>query len=189
MIYYVQDTQGGIHETQFHVWLVKHPAALHSVLCTPSLLPPKTTLLDHFHLNMNFELFFQVVWGLPCYSLSCGCLCDPGHMFPKFLAEVRFCSWATVWLSEKRSGSVIIIRSSHRGSVVTNLNSIHEDAVQSLALLSGLMTRHCCELWCRSKTQLGSGIAVLRCRPAAAALIQPVAWELPYAMGAALKRQ
>ena len=29
----------------------------------------------------------------------------------------------------------------------------------------------------------------LWCRPAAAALIQPVAWELPYAMGAALKKK
>ena len=60
--------------------------------------------------------------------------------------------------------------------------------VQSLALLSGL----------------GSGVAVscgighrrcsdptllwLWCRPAAIALIQPVAWELPYAANAALKK-
>ena len=29
----------------------------------------------------------------------------------------------------------------------------------------------------------------LWCRPADAALIQPLAWELPYAMGEALKRQ
>ena len=29
----------------------------------------------------------------------------------------------------------------------------------------------------------------LWCRPAATALIQPLAWELPYAEGAALKRQ
>ena len=32
--------------------------------------------------------------------------------------------------------------------------------VQSLASLSGLRIRCCCELWCRSQTQLGSGIAV-----------------------------
>ena len=32
--------------------------------------------------------------------------------------------------------------------------------VQSLALLSGLMTRRCRELWCRSKMRLGSGVAV-----------------------------
>ena len=32
--------------------------------------------------------------------------------------------------------------------------------VQSLASLSGLRIRHCRELWCRSQTQLGSGVAV-----------------------------
>ena len=42
--------------------------------------------------------------------------------------------------------------------------------VQSLALLSGLRIQRCCELWCR---------------PAATALIQPLAWESLYAVGAA----
>ena len=32
--------------------------------------------------------------------------------------------------------------------------------VPSLALLSGLRIRCCCELWCRSQTQLGSSVAV-----------------------------
>ena len=32
--------------------------------------------------------------------------------------------------------------------------------VQSLASLSGLRIRRCCELWCRSQTQLESPIAV-----------------------------
>ena len=32
--------------------------------------------------------------------------------------------------------------------------------VQSLALLGGLRMQHCCELWCRSQTQLGSSVAV-----------------------------
>ena len=32
--------------------------------------------------------------------------------------------------------------------------------VRSLALLSGLRMQHCRELWCRSQTWLGSGIAV-----------------------------
>ena len=54
--------------------------------------------------------------------------------------------------------------------------------VQPLALLSGLRIQYCPELWCGSQTWLGSGIAV------AVALIQPLAWELPYAMGVALKR-
>ena len=53
--------------------------------------------------------------------------------------------------------------------------------VQSLAMLSGLRIRCCHELWCRSKTWLGSGVAV--------ALIRPLAWEPPYAVGAALERQ
>ena len=46
--------------------------------------------------------------------------------------------------------------------------------VQSLASPSGLRIWHCCELWCRL---------------AAAALIWPLAWELPYATGVALKRK
>ena len=32
--------------------------------------------------------------------------------------------------------------------------------LRSLASLSGLRIQHCCELWCRLQTQLGSGIAV-----------------------------
>ena len=32
--------------------------------------------------------------------------------------------------------------------------------IQSLALLSGLRIRRCCELWCRLQVQVGSGIAV-----------------------------
>ena len=56
--------------------------------------------------------------------------------------------------------------------------------VQSPAFLSGLRFRHCCELWCRSQTKLGRGVAVV----AAAALIRPLAWELSYAACAALKK-
>ena len=46
--------------------------------------------------------------------------------------------------------------------------------VQTLASLSGLRILHCHKLWCR---------------PAAAVPIRPLAWELPYATGVALKRQ
>ena len=58
--------------------------------------------------------------------------------------------------------------------------------VRSLALLSGLRIRRSCELCCRSQTRLGSHTpeAVV----AAATPIGPLAWELPYAAGAALKR-
>ena len=45
--------------------------------------------------------------------------------------------------------------------------------VWSLASLRGLWIWHCCELWCRL---------------AATAPIRPLAWESPYAMGAALKK-
>ena len=37
--------------------------------------------------------------------------------------------------------------------------------------------------------QLGSGIAVAVARPEATAPVRPLAWEPPYAMGVALKRQ
>ena len=46
--------------------------------------------------------------------------------------------------------------------------------VRSLALLSGLRIWCCCEVGCR---------------PAAIAPIGPLAWEPPYASGAALKRK
>ena len=60
---------------------------------------------------------------------------------------------------------------------------------RSLDLLSGL--RHGHDLWCRSQTRLGSCIimAVVCTKPVASALIRPLAWEPPYASGAALKRQ
>ena len=45
--------------------------------------------------------------------------------------------------------------------------------VRSLTLLSGLKIWHCRELWCR---------------PATTALIRPLAWEPPYAKGAALEK-
>ena len=57
----------------------------------------------------------------------------------------------------------LIIRkmwSSHQGSVERNLTSIHEDAGLILASFSGLRIPSCHELWCRSKTQLGAGVAV-----------------------------
>ena len=41
-----------------------------------------------------------------------------------------------------------------------NLTRISEDAGSIPASLSGLRIWHCHELWCRSQTQLGSGVAV-----------------------------
>ena len=56
--------------------------------------------------------------------------------------------------------------------------------VQSLASLSGLRIWCCCELDHRHGSD--PTLLWLWCRPAATALIQPLAWELPYAAGAAL---
>ena len=61
----------------------------------------------------------------------------------------------------------------------SRIKSNQNPRVQSLALLSGLRIRCSCELWCRLQMWLRSHIAV--------AVIQPLAWKLPYAMGAALK--
>ena len=57
--------------------------------------------------------------------------------------------------------------------------------VWSLASLSGLRIQCCHELWCRSQTRLR--LVWLWCRLAALAPIRPLAWELPYAVGVALK--
>lgn len=47
--------------------------------------------------------------------------------------------------------------------------------VLSLALISGLRIQRCCKLQCR--------LLWLWYRAAAAALIRPLVWELPYAVG------
>ena len=52
--------------------------------------------------------------------------------------------------------------------------------VWSLALLSGSGIRCCHKLWCRLQTS--SDPVWLWHSPAAVALIQPLAWELPYAI-------
>ena len=64
-----------------------------------------------------------------------------------------------------------------------NPTGIHEDAGRSLASLNGLRIRHCCELWCRSQTQLRSCVVVA----VAVASSCILAWEFPYATGVAQK--
>ena len=62
--------------------------------------------------------------------------------------------------------------------------------VQSLDSLSGLKIRHYYELWCGPVGRRRCSDLMLLWlwhRPAAAALIQTLAWELPYAMDAVLK--
>ena len=54
-----------------------------------------------------------------------------------------------------------------------------------MASLSGLRIQRCCGVGCRLGSDLG--LLWLWCRPAAAAPITPLAWELPYAAGVALQ--
>ena len=65
--------------------------------------------------------------------------------------------------------------------------------VPSLALISELRIWHWCELQYRSQARLRSGIAVAAVavipQPTAAALIPPLAWELPYAPDVALRKK
>ena len=70
----------------------------------------------------------------------------------------------------------------------TNPTRNHGLRVRSLALLSRLRIRHCHELWCRSKTWLNLALLWLWHRLAATAPIRPLAWDPPYAMGAALEK-
>ena len=60
---------------------------------------------------------------------------------------------------------------------------------QSLALFGGLRTQRCHELRCRLQMWLRSGTAVTVAWATAAALIQPLAGERPYATCMALKKQ
>ena len=96
--------------------------------------------------------------------------------------------------SGNSSGEPILKRKKNRSSHAvaqrkqTRLASMRM-CVPSLASLSGLRIRHCCELWyIACILYLDPTFLWLLCRSAAAALILPLAWELPYAMGVALKR-
>ena len=76
------------------------------------------------------------------------------------------------------------------GSAVMNLTSVHED----MGLIPGPAqwlkesgVTMSCGVSCRHSWDLV--LLWLWCRLATAALIWPLAWELPYALGAALKKQ
>ena len=77
-------------------------------------------------------------------------------------------------------------RSSRGGSAVLNPTSIVEDVGLIPGLSQWVKVQHRCELWHRSQMRLRSEMAVA---VAATALIQPLAWEPPYAMGLVLKRK
>ena len=81
-------------------------------------------------------------------------------------------------------------RNSHYGSGETNLTSILEDVglIPGLAQwVKGSGVAVSCGVGCRRG--LDVGLLWLWCRPSATARIWPLTWELPYAVGAAPKRQ
>ena len=83
-----------------------------------------------------------------------------------------------------------LFRSSHYGSVETNLTGIHEVASQPLASLSGLrdlVMGVSCGVVCRLRLELV--LLWLWHRPTATVLIGPLAWELPCTVDTALKRK
>ena len=59
--------------------------------------------------------------------------------------------------------------------------------VRSLASLSGSRIRRYRELWCGLQTRLGSHIAVAVVQAGGYSSDSTLAWEPPYALGAALK--
>ena len=80
--------------------------------------------------------------------------------------------------------------SSHYGSAVTNKISIHEDtgSIPGLDLwVEDLAFSVCCGIGYRCGLDLA--LLWLWCRSAAITLIRPLAWELPYASGVALKKR
>jgi len=68
---------------------------------------------------------------------------------------------------------------------LTNPTRNHEVAGSVPALAQWVTIRRCRELWCRLQTRLDPALLWLWRRPVATAPIQPLAWEPPYAAGAA----
>ena len=95
------------------------------------------------------------------------------QIYVTHLKDFNFFPFSTVY--ERVSCVLFLVkinnpRSPHLGSAVTNPTRIHEDVDSISGLARCVKAPALLWLWCRS---------------AATALIQPLAWELPYAAGAA----
>ena len=77
------------------------------------------------------------------------------------ISQINHCARRQLQIWKGRNQNVCC-GSSHHGSVVNESNQepCMRLRVRSLASLSGLRIRRCRELWCRSQTWLGSGLAV-----------------------------
>ena len=64
----------------------------------------------------------------------------------------------------------------------------HEVVGSTPGLAQWVRIQRCCELWCGSQTRLDPHLLWLWRRLEATALIRPLAWEPPYAAGAALEK-
>ena len=143
-------------------------------------------------------------WGLSQGSWSTVHVtkCGDGTPFPSQDAQSQAKAWLLlqpyVWSHTMRGALLFPVtehghgrwnphKSSHCGTAETNLTSIHEDVDSIPGSTQRVGIWSCYELWYRSKTRLRSALLWLSYRPAAVAPIQPLAWELPYAMGTALK--
>ena len=72
---------------------------------------------------------------------------------------------------------------------LTILTRTHEDAGSSLASLSGLRIWRCPELWCRLQGRLDPALLWQWYTPTTTVPIPQLAWDFPYATGAALKSE
>ena len=80
-----------------------------------------------------------------------------------------------------------LLWSSHCGSMVMNLTSIHEDTGSFHGLTQWVKDLELPWAAMKVTSVLNLALLWLWCRLAAAALIQPLAWELPCATSVALK--
>ena len=135
----------------------------------------------HSHSKVYVEIFFSChthgIWKFPGpgsnrsqgSSIHCSCCGQCWILYPlqgsgdETLRNVRYLTFCTTvgtpWnylkiLFDKKYPGI-----SQRGSAEMNPTNIHEDIVQSLALLSALAFRCCHKLWYKLQTQLRSCIA------------------------------